>query len=85
MIVIFWGALEDFKKEEKKDVVPSTTGEASANEWSDEFIKQAAQQFESNMAKIIGAATNQNPTNVTQNQIELNLQKMAGNFFCRKK
>lgn len=69
------------KKEDKKEVVASALGgddTQNAQEWSDEYIKQAAQQFESNMAKILGAASNQEPTSISQGQIEMNLQKMAG-------
>lgn len=69
------------KKETKKEVVENAVGDEASNaqEWSDEFIKNATKQFESNMAKIIGAATNQEIPNIPQGQIEMNLQKMAGN------
>lgn len=55
--------------------------EPKVQEWTDEYIKQAAQQFESNMAKIIGAATKQDSGAVSTSTIESNLQKMAGLFI----
>lgn len=52
-MIIFVGALQDMtKKQPSAEQVPA--GE-SQNMWSEEFIKEAAAQFESNMATILGS------------------------------
>ncbi|KAK5638108.1 hypothetical protein RI129_012403 [Pyrocoelia pectoralis] len=70
-------ALKDFSKEEVK---PTPTLEEkkdteTGNEWSDEFVRQAAEQFESDMANLLkesGACAN-----VTSDQVQQSFQQMA--------
>lgn len=72
-------ALQDMTK--KKDDKPNDTtpdgGEAMQNMWGEEFIKEAAAQFESNMAAILGSFSGVPEDQITQEQIALTFNKMA--------
>lgn len=78
-------ALGDFSKEPeskstdvKKDAEQTTESEevaATEAEWSEEFLKQAAQQFESNLSRLLGENTE--AANLTPDQIQQSFQKMA--------
>ncbi|KRT79685.1 hypothetical protein AMK59_7556, partial [Oryctes borbonicus] len=77
-------ALGDFSKEPeskstdvKKDAEQKTESEevATEAEWSEEFLKQAAQQFESNLGRLLGE--NSEAVNLTPDQIQQSFQKMA--------
>lgn len=84
------GALDDFSKQEgeKKqggDGTVATTaakkteeGVEGAAEWSDDFIKQAAAQFESNMAVLLGG---DGGGQFTPEQLQQSFQKMAGTYL----
>ncbi|XP_044260753.1 peroxisomal biogenesis factor 19 [Tribolium madens] len=65
-------ALEDFKsdppKEAPKDEVPDA-------EWSDDFIRQAAAQFESNFANLLGA--NPDGAQLSPEEIQAKFQQIA--------
>ncbi|XP_022123930.2 peroxisomal biogenesis factor 19 [Pieris rapae] len=68
-------ALQDMtKKEPSADQV--STGE-SQNMWSEEFIKEAAAQFESNMATILGSFSGVPEDQISQDQIAQTFSKMA--------
>lgn len=84
-------ALEDFSKKptvaaNKATVVEKVSapaGETDASEggpeWTEEFILQAAAQFESNMAHLLGSVNTGNTEvpEFTSDQMQQNLQKMA--------
>ncbi|XP_014371665.2 peroxisomal biogenesis factor 19 [Papilio machaon] len=54
-----------------------TEEEAPANVWNEEFIREAAAQFESNMAALLGNFSGIPDENVTQEQIAHTFSKMA--------
>lgn len=70
-------ALKDFSKDEEKP--PKKDDQAKVDvaetEWSDEFIRQAAEQFESNMANLL-RDTGGGP-NITSDQVQQTFQQMA--------
>ncbi|GJQ75380.1 hypothetical protein Trydic_g23556 [Trypoxylus dichotomus] len=78
-------ALGDFSKEPenkpsdaKKDDEQKTESEELATEepeWSEEFLRQAAQQFESNLGRLL--SENTEAVNLTPDQIQQSFQKMA--------
>lgn len=78
-------ALEDFSKKPEAAVSKSddkkeeATGDDSKveAEWSEEFIKQAAAQFETNMASLLGNIPGNENAEVTPEQIQQNFQRMA--------
>lgn len=88
---MFSGALDDFSKQEtaekKNDGEAATAAVADGTkkegdgvegggvEWTDEFVKQAAAQFESNMAVLLGG---DGGGQFTQEQLQQSFQKMAG-------
>jgi peroxin-19 len=73
-------ALEDFNKEAPKgdkteapkDEVAET---APAEEWSEDFIRQAAAQFESNLSNFLG--TNSDGSQLSPEQVQQKFQQMA--------
>lgn len=76
--------MDDFSKqdvEKKEDGTVATSkqedgkGGAEDSEWSDDFIKQAASQFESNMAVLLGG---DGGGQFTPEQLQQSFQKMAG-------
>lgn len=76
--------MEDFDKTKDKSNEPSKAIEKSKKdeseeavdvEWSDEFIKQAAQQFESNISNILKDVGG---PELTPMQVQQSFQKMAG-------
>ncbi|GLV36650.1 Peroxin 19 [Carabus blaptoides fortunei] len=81
-------ALEDFSKkpeevaaavsksDEKKEEATGDDGKPEA-EWSEEFIKQTAAQFETNMASLFGNIPGNENVEVTPEQIQQNFQRMA--------
>ncbi|CAH2101868.1 unnamed protein product [Euphydryas editha] len=69
-------ALQDMTK--KPDQNPQSGDNANAqNMWSEEFIKEAAAQFESNMAAILGGFSGVPEDQITQEQIAQTFSKMA--------
>ncbi|XP_041971180.1 peroxisomal biogenesis factor 19 [Aricia agestis] len=70
-------ALQDMTKkpEEQKQVEGGEN--VSQNLWSEEFIKEAASQFESNMASILGSFSGVPEDQITQEQIAQTFSKMA--------
>ncbi|XP_068621876.1 peroxisomal biogenesis factor 19 [Battus philenor] len=68
-------ALQDMtqKPEQKEE---NKEGE-TPNVWSEEFIKEAAAQFESNMAAILGSFSGVPDEQITQDQIAQTFSKMA--------
>ncbi|CAK1593000.1 unnamed protein product [Parnassius mnemosyne] len=69
-------ALQDMtqKPEQTED---KSDGDAPPNMWSEEFIKEAAAQFESNMAAILGSFSGVPDEQITQEQIAQTFSKMA--------
>lgn len=83
------GALEDFSKSEtavsKKDDKEATAEapqDAEGEVWSEEFIKQAAAQFESNMSNLMGNIDGD--LQLTPEQLQQSFQKMAGTIIPNK-
>ncbi|XP_053621927.1 peroxisomal biogenesis factor 19 [Plodia interpunctella] len=71
-------ALQDMtKKESAEEQKPEGSGELAQNMWSEEFIKEAAAQFESNMAAILGSFNGVPEEQITQEQIAQTFSKMA--------
>ncbi|EFA05071.1 peroxisomal biogenesis factor 19 [Tribolium castaneum] len=69
-------ALEDFKSEPPKDSKPAPPQDEIPDvEWSDDFIRQAAAQFESNFANLLGS--NPDGSQLTPEQIQAKFQQMA--------
>ncbi|VVD01908.1 unnamed protein product [Leptidea sinapis] len=66
-------ALQDMLKSRKQE-----KPEPAENMWSEEFIKEAAAQFESNMAAIMGGFSGMPEDQITQEQIAQTFTKMAG-------
>lgn len=80
------GALDDFSKQEGDGAAASTAATkkeegdgkgATGADWSDDFVKQAAAQFESNMAVLLGG---DGGGQFTPEQLQQSFQKMAGMF-----
>lgn len=70
-------ALQDMtKKEQNVDTKPEGS-EVAQNMWSEEFIKEAAAQFESNMAAILGNFSGVPEDQISQEQIAQTFSKMA--------
>ncbi|KAG6443934.1 peroxisomal biogenesis factor 19 [Manduca sexta] len=69
-------ALKDMTKPEKKEAAAEGSSEAQ-NMWSEEFIKEAAAQFETNMAAILGSFSGVPEDQITQEQIAQTFSKMA--------
>ncbi|XP_050678172.1 peroxisomal biogenesis factor 19 [Leptidea sinapis] len=65
-------ALQDMLKSRKQE-----KPEPAENMWSEEFIKEAAAQFESNMAAIMGGFSGMPEDQITQEQIAQTFTKMA--------
>lgn len=78
LLINFVGALNDFNKENAKEDAVEKKDEAQpvegSDEWTDEMIKQAASQFESNLAAMLG---NIQGEPVGETQIEDSFKKMA--------
>lgn len=72
-------ALQDMTKKDVKKEEPSGegSGEIPQNMWSEDFIKEAAAQFESNMAAILGNFSGVPEDQITQEQIAQTFTKMA--------
>ncbi|CAG9794396.1 unnamed protein product [Diatraea saccharalis] len=71
-------ALQDMtKKQEQSGENPANTDGVPQNMWSEEFIKEAAAQFESNMAAILGSFSGVPEDQITQEQIAQTFTKMA--------
>ncbi|KAM3955074.1 peroxisomal biogenesis factor 19 [Aphomia sociella] len=72
-------ALQDMtKKDEKKEEQNGeASGEAPVNVWSEDFLKEAAAQFESNMAAILGNFSGVPEDQISQEQIAQTFAKMA--------
>lgn len=71
-------ALQDMtKKPEQTPSQPANTDDIPQNMWSEEFIKEAAAQFESNMAAILGSFSGVPEEQITQDQIAQTFSKMA--------
>ncbi|XP_013192579.1 peroxisomal biogenesis factor 19 [Amyelois transitella] len=71
-------ALQDMtKKETPEEPKPEGSGEVTQNLWSEEFIKEAAAQFESNMAAILGSFNGVPEDQISQEQIAQTFSKMA--------
>ncbi|KAK9746193.1 Pex19 protein family [Popillia japonica] len=78
-------ALSDFSKEPEKSaaeakkdetVQKTESGEPSVDaEWSEEFLRQAAERFESNLGRLLG--DNSDAANLSPEQIQESFQKMA--------
>lgn len=72
--------MDDFSKDDspketpKAEEVAPNTQETEVEVWSEEFIKQAAAQFENNMAALLG----ESGTQLTNEQLAQSFQKMAG-------
>ncbi|GBP58720.1 Peroxisomal biogenesis factor 19 [Eumeta japonica] len=75
-------ALQDMtKKDDKMDNKsggPLEDAQNPQNMWSEEFIKEAASQFEANMAAILGSFSGIPEEQITQEQIAQTFTKMAG-------
>ncbi|CAH0404499.1 unnamed protein product [Chilo suppressalis] len=72
-------ALQDMTKKQEQNgqqVTESADG-IPQNMWSEEFIKEAAAQFESNMAAILGSFSGVPEEQITQEQIAQTFSKMA--------
>ncbi|KAF5291747.1 hypothetical protein FQA39_LY14235 [Lamprigera yunnana] len=74
-------ALKDFTKDEENDnkkaeeaIELSLASEVSQTEWSDEFIKQAAEQFEANMVNML---KDSGANDITADQVQQSFQRMA--------
>lgn len=67
-------ALQDMTKKDQ-DSKPEDSGQP--NIWSEEFIKEAAAQFESNMAAIMGGFSGVPEDQISQEQIAQTFSKMA--------
>ncbi|KAL4711373.1 hypothetical protein ACJJTC_019214 [Scirpophaga incertulas] len=70
-------ALEDMTKKSEESPMNPTGNDVPQNMWSEEFIKEAAAQFESNMAAIMGSFTGVPEEQITQEQIAQTFSKMA--------
>ncbi|KAJ0182883.1 hypothetical protein K1T71_000859 [Dendrolimus kikuchii] len=70
-------ALQDMTKKEQKDETKAEGSEVAQNMWSEEFIKEAAAQFETNMAAILGSFSGVPEDQITQEQIAQTFSKMA--------
>ncbi|CAH0602085.1 unnamed protein product [Chrysodeixis includens] len=68
-------ALQDMTKKEQP--AAEASGEAPQNMWSEEFIKEAAAQFESNMSAILSSFSGVPEDQITQEQIAHTFTKMA--------
>ena len=73
------GALQDFNKDSSKEANPDPAkdelpDEASV-EWTEDFIKQAASQFEQNLATFLGSSSD--GTQLTNEQLQQKFQQMA--------
>ncbi|KAB0791670.1 hypothetical protein PPYR_03470 [Photinus pyralis] len=70
-------ALKDFSKDEEKPTEKDdqTKTDLAETEWTDEFIRQAAEQFESNMANLL-RETGGGP-NISSDQVQQTFQQMA--------
>lgn len=81
---LFKGALEDFIAEDKKPKTETKIEDESSNsvvlnsqEWSKDFVQQAASQFEGQFADFLAGL---NPhAEVTPDLLQQRLQQMAGN------
>lgn len=78
-IICYQGALSDFTKEptsstDKKEETAEAEDAAGTEDWSNEFILQAAAQFENNMSSILA---NIQSEPVTDDQIQESFRKMA--------
>ncbi|XP_046975686.1 peroxisomal biogenesis factor 19 [Vanessa cardui] len=69
-------ALQDMTKKPEQSA-QSEDGVAAQNMWSEDFIKEAAAQFESNMAAILGGFSGVPEDQITQEQIAQTFSKMA--------
>lgn len=69
-------ALEDMTKKADGDKAASTD-DIPQNMWSEEFIKEAAAQFESNMSAILSSFSGVPEEQITQDQIAQTFSKMA--------
>ncbi|KAL0809218.1 hypothetical protein ABMA28_011439 [Loxostege sticticalis] len=67
-------ALQEMTKKQDAD---KPTGSGEVNMWSEEFIKEAAAQFETNMAAILGSFSGVPEDQITQEQIAQTFTKMA--------
>lgn len=66
----------DTNDTKKEDAVVPVTGEGE--EWSDDFIRQAAQQFESNIAALLsGTGGDAGEDALTPEQVQASFQRMA--------
>ncbi|RZC42433.1 Pex19 and/or DUF445 domain containing protein [Asbolus verrucosus] len=72
-------ALEDFKsepaKEEKAPPAKEEAPEEVLDDWSEDFIRQAAAQFESNLANFLG--NNADGSQLTPEQVQQKFQQIA--------
>lgn len=77
--------MEDFSKsdtaESKKDdkEAVAEAQDAEGEVWSEEFIKQAAAQFESNMSNLLGNIDGD--LQMSPEQLQQSFQKMAGRII----
>ncbi|XP_050358615.1 peroxisomal biogenesis factor 19 [Nymphalis io] len=69
-------ALQDMTKKVNQSSQPEGSV-AAQNMWSEDFIKEAAAQFESNMASILGGFSGVPEDQITQEQIAQTFSKMA--------
>lgn len=63
--------------DDNKEVTEEEITNNSAEEWSEDFIRQAAQQFESNLANRMLGTTGTADSSNNDNQIQEGFQKMA--------
>ncbi|KAF9410697.1 hypothetical protein HW555_010289 [Spodoptera exigua] len=69
-------ALQDMTKK-PADTVAEGSSDVPSNMWSEEFIKEAAAQFESNMSAILSSFSGVPEDQITQEQIAQTFTKMA--------
>ncbi|CAB3233861.1 unnamed protein product [Arctia plantaginis] len=69
-------ALQDMTKNAEGDK-PEGSNDVPQNMWSEEFIKEAAAQFESNMSAILSSFSGVPEEQITQEQIAQTFSKMA--------
>ncbi|KAK4877800.1 hypothetical protein RN001_010306 [Aquatica leii] len=67
-------ALKDFTKDEEKTTEESQETNQVETDWSEEFIKQAADQFETNMMNLLRESS---ATDVSPDQVQQTFQRMA--------
>lgn len=89
-IFCFVGALEDFIAKDKKPETENKTEDGSSNssellnseEWSKDFVQQAASQFEDKFSDFLSGIDPN--AQITPELLQQRLQQMAGNSICLK-